>query len=253
MTKKRFSVVKTGKKVLHDIYFNARKRNKIKRDSLILQKGVLENADATIKPVLKREYREREIYSNWAYVSTIFLRTIKNAENLKYRTTLKNCSFKLYKSKKKKTVIIENKFFKVWERKNKTALIVFPNGLPDEAPRSKLRGIRAEFLRSQPHFAKASLGVPLAPSSPEQALRYSAKRNKSKRKCKIHRKGYKLNTNDYLLIDFGKFRQRIVDFSEFSIAFKGNIFNKKILFKQIKKSNKSHWSTLPPERGVTAT
>ena len=62
----------------------------------------------------------------------------------------------------------------------KIRYIFSPKGKKYEAPRSKLRGIsRAEFLRSQPHFAKASLGVPLTPSSPEHALGFSAKGNKS--------------------------------------------------------------------------
>jgi len=50
----------------------------------------------------------------------------------------------------------------------------------NEAPRSKLRGILAEFFRSnKPSFAKATEGFSLS-SSPQQAAGYSAKENKWK-------------------------------------------------------------------------
>lgn len=197
-TKKRFSAVKVGKRVLHDIYFNAKKRNKIKKGSLKIQKTILENVDSTVKPVLKEEYEERETYSSWLYMSTTFLKTVKDAEDLKYRTTLKKCSFQLYKSKKTKTVIIENKFFKVCEGKNKTTVVVFPNGLPYE----------------------------------------------SKRRCRFYKNGYEFNKDDYEMIDSGKFKQKILDFSELSVSFKGKVFNKKIVFKQISESNEHHWAKL---------
>lgn len=192
--KEKVQLSAISKKLDEQIYFNTRKRNNIKKNVLRLQKSLLQSVDTTIKPVLKQEYIDREFHVSWLNICVKFLKVIKDAEIFKYDTTLKNCHFKIYKAKKGNTVIIQSKFFKICESKNKVTFVVFP-----------------AFLTN------------------------------SKKKCILYRNSYKFNTSDFVLIDKGRFKQKMEDFKSFTVNYKGKIFNKKLLFTKIKDSATYYW------------
>ncbi|MCL4385600.1 MAG: hypothetical protein M1326_04710 [Cyanobacteria bacterium] len=184
-----------SRKLEYDIYFNSRKRNKIKKTILRLQRGLLQSVDTTIKPVLKQEYEDRESQVSWLNVCIKFLKLIKAAEEFKYETTLKNCRFKIYKARRGNKVIIEDKFFKPSENKNKITFAVFNTGFPTG----------------------------------------------SRKKCVLYRNGYEFDQSKFVLIDNGGFKQKAENFNSFSVCYKGKIFNKRILFVQIKSSTTLFW------------
>lgn len=192
--KERLQLNAMSKKLDKNIYFNTRKRNNIKKNVLRLQKSLLQSVDTTIKPVLNQEYIDREFHVSWLNICIKFLKVIRDAEDFKYSTTLKNCHFKIYKAKKGKIVIIRSNFFKPCENKNKITFIV----------------------------------LPVFPTL-------------SKKKCTLYRKEYKFNSSDFVLIDGGRFKQKVEDFKSFSVNYKGKIFNKKLLFTKIKSSATYHW------------
>ena len=121
--------IKKGAKVFqNDIYFDKRKRKRLKTNFLKIQKSILEGPDFSKKPVLKKEFEEREFKVAMLNLSVKGLGFIKDAEEFDKDIFLTNCKFVLYK--KFNTYVFKTTFFKPLKNENKTSFLVFENGIP---------------------------------------------------------------------------------------------------------------------------
>jgi len=122
------SIKKGVKTFRNDIYFNKRKRKSLKTNFLKIQKSILEGPDFSEKPVLDKEFEEREFKTSMLNLSVVGLDFIKDAEEFDKDTLFTNCKFELYK--KLNSYVFKTTFFKPLKNENKTSFLVFENGLP---------------------------------------------------------------------------------------------------------------------------
>ena len=122
------SIKKGVKTFQNDIYFNKRKRKSLKTNFLKIQKSILEGPDFSEKPVLDKEFEEREFKTSMLNLSVVGLDFIKGAEEFDKDTLFTNCKFELYK--KLNSYVFKTTFFKPLKNENKTSFLVFENGLP---------------------------------------------------------------------------------------------------------------------------
>jgi hypothetical protein len=188
--------IKKGVKTFrNDIYFNKRKRKSLKTNLLKIQKNILEGPDFSEKPVLSKEFEEREFKTSMLNLSVQGLGIIKDAEEFEKDKKFTNCKFELYR--KSQSYVFKTTFFKPLKNENNTSYLVFENGLPDSS-------------RKKAYIQKNSL---------------------------VDLKGFET-------IDNGSFRQKIINFSELELTFKGSRNKYMFVLKLINKDKWSYWVSL---------
>ena len=188
------SIKKGVKTFRNDIYFNKRKRKRLKTNFLKIQKNILEGPDLSEKPVLSKDFEEREFKTAMLNLSVQGLGIIKNAEEFEKDKKFTNCKFELYR--KSQSYVFKTTFFKPLKNENNTSYLVFENGLPDSS-------------RKKAYIQKNSL---------------------------VDLKGFET-------IDNGSFRQKIINFSELELTFKGKELRYNLLLKLIDENKWSYWVT----------
>lgn len=187
--------IKKGKKTFqNDIYFNNRKRKSLKTNFLKIQKNILSGPDFSDKPILKKEFEEREFKTSMLNLSVVGLDFIKSAEEFDKDTKFTKCKFELYK--KDNSHVFKTTFFKPLKNENKTSFLVFAKGLP----------------------------------------------NGTKKKAYIEKVSYELM--GYEIIGRGTFKQKIKNFKEIKLTFRGKKLEYNFLLELINKDTWSYWATL---------
>lgn len=194
MKTSRLNAFKRGRKMRNDIFFNKKRRVKLKKNFLEGQKLFLQTSDFSVKPLLKEEYAKRAIVISALAFTVTGLETVKKAEDFEKETYLTNCKFYLFR--KAKSAIIKATFLKpLLDNSLKTTFIYFPQGLP--------KGFK------------------------KKAFVY---------KDKFEFEGYNL-------LDTGTFKQKMVNFEEYRLNFKGKKIKLKINLKIINLDKHSYWIT----------
>jgi hypothetical protein len=195
------SIKKGVKTFRNDIYFNKKKRKRIKTNLLKIQKNILEGPDFSEKPVLSKEFEEREFKTSMLNLSVQGLGIIKDAEEFEKDKKFTNCKFELYK--KSQSYVFKTTFFKPLKNENNTSYLVFENGLPENS-------------RQKGYIQKNNL---------------------------VDLKGFES-------IDNGSFRQKIINFNELELTFKGSKNKYKFLLKLIDEEKWSYWVSLSEDNDL---
>ena len=195
------SIKKGVKTFRNDIYFNKRKRKSLKTNFLKIQKNILEGPDFSEKPVLSKDFEEREFKTSMLNLSVQGLGIVKDAEEFEKDKKFTNCKFELYK--KSNIYVFKTTFFKPLKNENNTSYLVFENGLP-------------KSLRKKGYIQKNNL---------------------------VDLKGFKI-------IDNGSFKQKLINFNELELAFKGSGNKYKFLLKLINKDKWSYWVSLSVDNNL---
>jgi len=141
----KIAINNSGTRLRKTIFYNPRKREKLKKNVLELQKISLRQLESQKQPRTYSDLKSNSLTDAFLNLADKFLKRIKEGEIYERERELADCRYELLKHQTKKSVVFKTSYTRVRNEKKERGYLFIRAGLPTKKQRRKAVFIKGKF------------------------------------------------------------------------------------------------------------